>query len=110
MSQTATVTRYGDTSEHRSAQGSIELRRIDSKTGGPQVERDGAVAECQAQSPDDTPPPHAHGEVERWNKPKGNIGRLGFAFLSFIIAGMNDAAIGVRTSKAWPPFSVSKLT
>lgn len=41
-------------------------------------------------------PPNAQKEAERWNKPRGNLYRLGFAFLSFIIAGMNDAAIGVR--------------
>lgn len=46
--------------------------------------------------PSDEPPPNAVEVAERWNYPKGNIGRLGFAFLSFIIAGMNDAAIGVR--------------
>ncbi|CAG9949383.1 unnamed protein product, partial [Clonostachys rosea f. rosea IK726] len=33
-------------------------------------------------------------EVEHWNKPFANIGRLVFAFLSFIIAGMNDGAVG----------------
>jgi hypothetical protein len=35
-------------------------------------------------------------ELQKWNYPKGNVPRLGFAFLSFIIAGMNDAAVGVR--------------
>lgn len=46
---------------------------------------------------DDSPPPgHAtHHELQRWNKPRGNVPRLAFAFLSFVIAGMNDAAIGV---------------
>lgn len=34
--------------------------------------------------------------VQRWCRPRGNIGRLAFAFLSFFIAGMNDAAVGVR--------------
>jgi Na+/melibiose symporter-like transporter len=29
-----------------------------------------------------------------WNKPTTNVGRLGFCFVSFIIAGMNDAATG----------------
>ncbi|RKL24279.1 hypothetical protein BFJ70_g12702 [Fusarium oxysporum] len=33
-------------------------------------------------------------ELQKWNYPKGNVPRLGFAFLSFIIAGMNDAAVG----------------
>lgn len=45
---------------------------------------------------DVTPPPNAHVEVERWNWPKANAGRLVFACLSFAIAGMNDAAVGVR--------------
>jgi hypothetical protein len=45
------------------------------------------------------PPPHAQKEVEHWNKPKGNMGRLAFVFLSFIIAGMNDAAVGVRFAR-----------
>ncbi|KAH7131299.1 major facilitator superfamily transporter [Dactylonectria macrodidyma] len=31
---------------------------------------------------------------DKWNKPVGNIGRLAFAFLSFIVAGMSDAVIG----------------
>lgn len=42
-----------------------------------------------------SPPPDAHGEVERWNYPRGNVPRLGFVFLCFIIAGMNDGAVGV---------------
>ncbi|KAF5017483.1 hypothetical protein F66182_10581, partial [Fusarium sp. NRRL 66182] len=45
-------------------------------------------------SGDDTPPPHAQTQAQRWNYPKGNIPKLTFAFMSFIIAGMNDAAVG----------------
>ncbi|KFA68299.1 hypothetical protein S40285_07219 [Stachybotrys chlorohalonatus IBT 40285] len=41
-----------------------------------------------------TPPPDARGETERWNYPRGNVPRLVFVFLSFIIAGMNDGAVG----------------
>ncbi|EHK40212.1 hypothetical protein TRIATDRAFT_208188 [Trichoderma atroviride IMI 206040] len=37
---------------------------------------------------------NAHTEAERWNRPVKNIGRLAFAFVSFAIAGMNDAAVG----------------
>ncbi|KAM0544085.1 hypothetical protein ACHAPJ_011967 [Fusarium lateritium] len=44
--------------------------------------------------PDDVPPPHAQSQAQRWNYPRGNVPKLGFAFLSFIIAGMNDAAVG----------------
>ncbi|KAK0762929.1 hypothetical protein N5P37_004455 [Trichoderma harzianum] len=40
------------------------------------------------------PPPGALAETERWNRPVKNIGRLAFAFVSFAIAGMNDAAVG----------------
>ncbi|KAM5515495.1 major facilitator superfamily transporter [Fusarium oxysporum f. sp. phaseoli] len=38
-------------------------------------------------------------ELQKWNYPKGIVPRLGFAFLSFIIAGMNDAAVGVRVGQ-----------
>ncbi|TIC90429.1 Bypass of stop codon protein 6 [Colletotrichum higginsianum] len=46
-----------------------------------------------------TPPPssHPHATAEPlqcWNQPRRNIQKLGFAYLSFIIAGMNDAAVG----------------
>lgn len=44
------------------------------------------------------PPPGALTETERWDRPVKNIGRLAFAFVSFAIAGMNDAAVGVRES------------
>lgn len=49
-----------------------------------------------SKSVDIASPPNAHVEIERWNSPKANSGRLTFAFISFIIAGMNDAAVGVR--------------
>lgn len=49
----------------------------------------------------DEPPPNAQTQVERWNYPKGNVAKLGFAFLSFIIAGMNDAAVGVRQASRY---------
>lgn len=59
--------------------------------------RDGkdALEEQPRVVPDDVPPPYAQGEAQRWNYPRGNMMKLGFAFLSFIIAGMNDAAVGV---------------
>jgi hypothetical protein len=46
----------------------------------------------------DEPPADALTEAERWNRPVKNIGRLAFAFMSFAIAGMNDAAVGVGNS------------
>ncbi|KAJ4003614.1 hypothetical protein NW766_012063 [Fusarium irregulare] len=47
--------------------------------------------------PEDVPPPYAQAQAQRWNHPRGNMAKLGFAFLSFIIAGMNDAAVGLET-------------
>jgi hypothetical protein len=43
------------------------------------------------------PPADAQPVVQRWNEPKGNIPRLGFAFFSFIVTGLNDGAVGVWT-------------
>ncbi|WAO95386.1 MFS domain-containing protein [Fusarium falciforme] len=43
---------------------------------------------------DDVPPPNAQSRTERWNYPKGNVSKLVFTFLSSIIAGMNDSAVG----------------
>ena len=37
-------------------------------------------------------------DVQEWCRPRGNVLRLAFAFLSFFNAGMNDAAIGVGLS------------
>lgn len=44
---------------------------------------------------EDAPPATAQPVVQRWNSPKGNTFRLGFAFFSFIITGLGDGAIGV---------------
>ena len=49
------------------------------------------------------PPIDAQPIVQRWNDPKGNIPRLGFAFFSFIVTGLNDGAVGV-----WLPRNVLK--
>lgn len=48
---------------------------------------------------DSVPPADAQDVVERWNRPHGNIGKMAFAFLSFMVAGMNDGAIGVCISQ-----------
>ncbi|KAI6780929.1 Bypass of stop codon protein-like protein [Emericellopsis cladophorae] len=92
MSTTATVTQEAPAIE-------LELARPPSTHN----KHDGIVPQEAATSspvgdmqPDDGSPPHAQGEVERWNKPRGNIGRLAFAFISFMIAGMNDAATGLE--------------
>jgi hypothetical protein len=41
------------------------------------------------------PPANAQPVIQRWNEPRANIARLGFAFFSFIVTGMNDGAVGV---------------
>lgn len=97
MSQTATAT---ELAIHQSPPGGIELDRLSAITGRRLTESKNDGLERQRpvlNSGDDVPPPHAQAEVERWNYPKKNVGKLGFAFLSFIIAGMNDAAVGVCT-------------
>lgn len=92
MSQTATLTEIdiGD--------GAIELgHRPGQESKTAPVARE--LRETETALQDESPPPtNARHEVERWNWPRGNVPRLGFAFLSFIIAGMNDAAIGVCTA------------
>jgi MFS family permease len=59
---------------------------------------------------DDEPPPSATTTVQRWNHPKGNIPRLGFAFFSFVIAGMNDAAIGALIPSLEEYYNLSYTT
>ena len=53
-------------------------------------------AETQ-QTAEEERPGSVPGDVQEWCRPRGNIPRLAFAFLSFFIAGMNDAAVGVCT-------------
>ena len=98
MSQTATVSQEAPSIELGRLRGNHHAH-FDPKTttatedNGHGVDVGDSAATETADSGD--PPPHAQKEVERWNRPRGNMGRLGFAFLSFIIAGMNDAAVGV---------------
>ena len=46
------------------------------------------------------PPATAVKKLETWSKPRGNTIRLVFCFWAFIIAGMNDAAVGVGCANA----------
>lgn len=97
MSQTATIARE-DTP-------AVELGQLGSASGsgpgrtiGDVDPKSAGTGEVLTTDSDDTPP-HAQSEAERWNRPRGNLGRLGFAFWSFIIAGMNDAAVGVSLTE-----------
>ncbi|KIW29516.1 uncharacterized protein PV07_05329 [Cladophialophora immunda] len=64
-------------------------------TGGAQGSSDDDDNDEEDTVRDEVPPPvTAQPVVQRWNKPRGNIGRLGFAFFSFIVTGLNDGAVG----------------
>lgn len=103
MSTTTTTVQY----ETRPASEAIELRYIGSETapgrqnGADPKEASHVEAASHVLDADEggNPPPNALTEVERWNRPTKNIGRLAFAFVSFAIAGMNDAAVGVSRSR-----------
>lgn len=94
MSATTTTIQY----ETRPASEAIELRHLGS---GPSSSRQTGPETKEAPQSEDAgddggePPMNALTEAERWNRPAKNIGRLAFAFMSFAIAGMNDAAFGV---------------
>lgn len=45
---------------------------------------------------DSAPPADAQNVVERWNYPRGNIGKMAIAFVLCFVVGMTDAAIGVN--------------
>ncbi|KAH0841974.1 hypothetical protein FOPE_06772 [Fonsecaea pedrosoi] len=62
-------------------------------TGGaqtsPSSDEEGISVHNGVPAPVNAPP-----AIQRWNMPRGNIGRLGFAFFSFIVTGLNDGAVG----------------
>lgn len=106
MSQTATTATRPQ--EHTSpAPDEFELRTLDSSNviAHSAAGRKGDSATFREQivnffpqsqiEGDGVSPADAQGVVERWNHPHGNIGKMSFAFLSFMVAGMNDGAIGV---------------
>ncbi|EHY54448.1 hypothetical protein ABEF95_006200 [Exophiala dermatitidis] len=60
-------------------------------------EEDNATTTTDYNATNDVPLPSESAHcttVQKWNRPKGNIARLAFACFSFIIAGLNDAAVG----------------
>ncbi|KAJ3498481.1 hypothetical protein NLG97_g1084 [Lecanicillium saksenae] len=65
-------------------------RKIDSAS----FQEEGLMLAGNRSGGDGAPPADAQNIVERWNHPRGNIGKMAFAFVSFMVAGMNDAAIG----------------
>ena len=104
--QTTATTRYNsDQQEQKAPSESFELslktpgrtwKEISRRVANASKRKDSSEEEDDVRN--DVPPPATAQSIQqRWNKPRSNIGRLGFAFLSFIIAGMNDAAVGVRS-------------
>ncbi|KAK2056598.1 major facilitator superfamily transporter [Colletotrichum caudatum] len=90
MSQTATETR-SNTQHHILFEPEVyELSHLSSTHGR-------SLEDISPKRDDSNPPPHAHGTIERWNSPKGNVSRIALAFFSFIVSGMNDAAVGLET-------------
>lgn len=92
MSQTATVTTTDGPA--------IELGHMDPKhaTGSGHVLESSRTSNGEGGvlgADSDEAPEHAQKEAERWNYPKSNVPKLGFVFISFMVMGMNDAAIGV---------------
>jgi hypothetical protein len=74
-------------------------RRVALGRRSPSPEDDGTTQNEEAVAADVPPPspaPAAHQVVQRWNRPRGNVGRMIFASFSFVIAGMNDGVVGVR--------------
>ena len=103
--QTMTISREESQPQHQPAHETFELsklkapgrtlRELSRKIVGPSPRQDSSEDEDDIRA--DVPPPAtAQPVTQRWNRPKANIGRLGFASFAFIIAGLNDGAVGVR--------------
>ncbi len=78
--------------------GGRNLDDLDSSSGADERRRrvgGGVDGGESGEDGDAAAPEHAQGEVERWNYPRNNVPRLAFVFISFMVMGMNDAAIGV---------------
>ncbi|XP_044717751.1 major facilitator superfamily transporter [Hirsutella rhossiliensis] len=71
----------------------IELSRLDASGARASPSTEPEPGRVSASAPG---PVSAQGPAERWNQPRVNIGRLAFAYYSFIIAGMNEAAVGLE--------------
>ena len=113
--ETGTMTQYdADWQEQKASPESFELsfkspgrtlKEISRRIADASKRKDSSEEEDDDRN--DVPPPATAQSVQqRWNKPKGNVGRLAFAFLSFLIAGMNDAAVGVGS---FPPITACIL-
>lgn len=104
--QIVTATQYDPDRQDQKVSESFELslktpartlKEISRRVANASKRKDSSEEEEDDVRNDVPPPATAQPIQQRWNKPRGNIGRLAFAFLSFIIAGMNDAAVGVRS-------------
>ncbi|ATY64800.1 Major facilitator superfamily transporter [Cordyceps militaris] len=100
MSQTITAT--SNPTHTSTAPSVLELRTLGAADPSPpdhnvvstSLQEQGLVSSASQAVGGSAPPPDAQSVVERWNYPRGNIGKMAFAFVSFIVAGMNDGAIG----------------
>ncbi|KAJ6788935.1 hypothetical protein PWT90_00146 [Aphanocladium album] len=100
MSQTITAT--CEPAHTSAAPGVLELHpiggtgnsRMGRKIDSVSFQEEGLILSRNQSGGDSAPPADAQNVVERWNYPRGNIGKMAFAFVSFMVAGMNDASIG----------------
>ncbi|EGX96508.1 Major facilitator superfamily transporter [Cordyceps militaris CM01] len=100
MSQTMTAT--SNPTHTSTAPSVLELRTLGGADPSPpdhnvvstSLQEQGLVSSASQDVGGSAPPPDAQSVVERWNYPRDNIGKMAFAFVSFIVAGMNDGAIG----------------
>ena len=87
----------------------LSRRVVSSTTSPPSPARSSSDEENNIRDEVD-PPADAQPVTQRWNEPKANIWRLGFAFFSFIVTGMNDGAVGVCKHQAFAHGSSCVLT
>jgi hypothetical protein len=52
---------------------------------------------CATADDEAAPPVHPEIVLQKWNDPKVNVYRIFVTFYSFIVVGMNDAAVGVSS-------------
>ncbi|KAK7888388.1 hypothetical protein LTR67_008734 [Exophiala xenobiotica] len=108
--QTMTISRTGTSQAEPPAPETFELSLKSPGKSLREISRrvvNGTPSRPQDSSSDEEDHVHVHDDVEppataqpvtqRWNQPRANINKLGFAFWTFVIAGLNDGAVGLES-------------
>ncbi|KAK5257752.1 hypothetical protein LTR40_009268 [Exophiala xenobiotica] len=108
--QTMTISRTGTSQAEPPAPETFELSLKSPGKSLREISRrvvNGTPSRPQDSSSDEEDHVHVHDDVEppataqpvtqRWNQPRANISKLGFAFWTFVIAGLNDGAVGLES-------------